>query len=643
MVTQCVMPYIAWTTSIRSIVLNRGTTRALSLARTGLVAIVVAACAGSTPSPAAAPSVSADSGSVVTAPAPAGRDWVDSVLASLSLREKAAQMVWPTVYGDYSPSDSPQWELLRRLIEEERVGGFTVSVGSPVEIAVKLDAMQRASRIPLLFGADFEFGAGYRARGGWFLPNAIDLGGAVVFPPQMAVGATGDTALAYEQGRVTALEGRAIGVHVAYAPILDVNNNPANPVINTRSYGEDPALAARLGSAFVRGMQEHGMIATGKHFPGHGDTEVNSHLALPVVGVTRARLDSVELVPFRASVAAGVGAIMTFHGAMPALDSTGVPGTLSRRVLGDLLRGELDFEGVVISDAMDMRGVLDKYGAVEAAIRAVEAGADVLIQPVDARQTIDAIVQGVSSGRYDEARVDASVRRLLEAKRRVGLDRGRSVPIDSVRFVVGDSDHVAVARAVAERSITLVRDSLKQLPLSKLPRSRRVLSITLARRADLAAGTVFDSELRRHFSRVRSEVVNADAPSNAEWERLLRVASSSDVVIVSSYVSHAWNATSAEAPREFANFVKDLVKRRKRPIVVSLGNPYLLQQIPGVAAYVIGWSGIGVSQRATARALLGSNAISGRLPIRIPPHTSIGAGLMRGVDSASTRASDVRR
>ena len=618
--------------------LNKATTCASTLAL-----LALAGCAASTPAPAAVPSVSTDSGTVAVAPPRAPADWVDSVLTSLSLRDKAAQMVWPTVMGDYSSSDSPQWETLRRLIQEERVGGFTISVGSPVEIAVKLDAMQRASRVPLLFGADFEFGAGYRARGGWFLPNGIDLGGAVVFPPQMALGATGDTSLAYEQGRVTAIEGRALGVHVAYAPILDVNNNPANPVINTRSYGEDPALAARLGAAFVRGLQAHGMIATGKHFPGHGDTEVNSHLALPVVGVTRARLDSVELVPFRASVAAGVGAIMTFHGAMPALDSTGAPGTLSRKVLGDLLRGDLDFEGVVISDAMDMRGVLDKYGAVEAAIRAVAAGADVLIQPLDVRQTIDAVVQGVTSGRYDEARIDASVRRLLEAKRRVGLDRRRSVPIDSVRFVVGDSDHVAIARTIAERSITLVRDSLEQVPLSRLPRSRRVLSITLARRTDLAAGGAFDAELRRHFSTVRSELVNADAPANAEWQRLLRVARTFDVVVVSSYVSHAWNATSAEAPKEFASFVKALVTARKRPIVVSLGNPYLLQQIQGVPAYLIAWSGIGASQRAAARALLGANPITGRLPIRIPPSTSMGAGVMRGADSASARGAGAQR
>ncbi|MEO7219650.1 MAG: glycoside hydrolase family 3 N-terminal domain-containing protein, partial [Gemmatimonadaceae bacterium] len=254
-------------------------------------------------------------------------------MATLTLREKAAQMVWPTVLGDYASGDSPQWQRLNDQIIREKVGGYTISVGSPTELAAKLNAMQRISGIPLLFGADLEAGAGYRARGGYFVPNAIDLGGAVVFPPEMAIGATRDTALAYEQGRLTAIEGRALGIHIAYAPVLDVNNNPANPVINTRSYGEDPALAARLGVAFIHGLQANGMIATGKHFPGHGDTETNSHLALPVVGVSRSRLDSVELVPFRAAVKGGVGAMMTFHGVMPALDSSGVPGTMSQNVL----------------------------------------------------------------------------------------------------------------------------------------------------------------------------------------------------------------------------------------------------------------------------------------------------------------------
>jgi beta-N-acetylhexosaminidase len=192
--------------------------------------------------------------------------WSDSVLATMTIREKAAQMVWPTVWGDYVATDAPQWQRLEDWIQDERVGGFTMSVGSPLEIAAKLNAMQRMSRVPLLIGADLEFGAGFRARGGYFMPGGYELGGAVVFPPQMGLGATRDTALAYRQGEITALEGRAIGMHFAYAPILDVNNNPANPVINTRAYGADPSLVSSMGTAFIRGVQDHGMVATGKHF-----------------------------------------------------------------------------------------------------------------------------------------------------------------------------------------------------------------------------------------------------------------------------------------------------------------------------------------------------------------------------------------
>ena len=326
---------------------------------------------------------------------PSETSWSDSVLATLTLREKAAQMVWPWMLGDYVPEGTAGWDALVAAVERERIGGVIVSVGPPLEIAEKLNALQRRSAVPLLVGADYEAGVGFRARAGWFLPNGIDMGGAVVFPPSMALGATRDTMLAHAQGRVTAREGRALGVHVAFAPVLDVNNNPANPVIGARSYGDDPALVAAMGRSFVRGLQSNGMISTGKHFPGHGDTEVNSHLALPSGNVSRARLDSVELVPFRAAIDAGLGAMMTFHGAMPALDSTGAPGTLSPRVLTSLLREELGFDGIVISDAMDMRGVLDRYGAVEAAKLAVAAGADVLLQPVNVAETIDAVVAGV--------------------------------------------------------------------------------------------------------------------------------------------------------------------------------------------------------------------------------------------------------
>jgi beta-N-acetylhexosaminidase len=551
--------------------------------------------------------------------------WTDSVLASMTLREKAAQIVWPSVLGDYASGDSPQWRRLTQYVQQEKVGGFTISVGSPTEVAAKLNALQSMSRVPLLFGADLEAGAGFRARGGYFVPNAIDLGGAIVFPPEMAVGATRDTTLAYEQGRLTALEGRALGIHIAYAPVLDVNNNPDNPVINTRSYGEDPDLAARMGVAFIHGLQDHGMIATGKHFPGHGDTGVNSHLALPVVTVSRSRLDTVELVPFRAAVNGGVGAIMSFHGAMPALDSSGVPGTLSSKVLTGLLREEMGFRGIIISDAMDMRGVLDQFGASEAVKRAISAGIDVLIQPLDVSQTIDAVVAGVAEGRYTEARLDSSVRRVLETKRKLGLAQNKLVDISALRFLVGDSSNVEIARRVAEKSITLVKDSLRQVPLAA-DTTLRVLSVTVARRSDLPAGNAFNAELRAGgLPKLRTEfVATEDAALN--YPRLIAAADSADVTIVSSYVGQSWDAVSASAPQAFTDFVQTLVQRGRKPIVVALGNPYLLQQLPFVSAYLVAWGGFPVSQTAAARALLGTSPISGHLPISIPPYVSRGRG-----------------
>jgi beta-N-acetylhexosaminidase len=557
-------------------------------------------------------------------PAPP-RSWVDSVLATLTLRQKVAQMVWPSVVGDYVSTDSPQWRKLAHDVAEEGVGGLTVSIGSPTEIAAKLNALQRLAPLPLLVGSDLEFGAGQRARGGYFVPNAVDLGGATIFPPEMAFGATRDTALAYEEGRVTALEGRALGIQIDYAPVLDVNNNANNPVINTRSYGESPALDAAFGRAFIRGLQDHGMIATGKHFPGHGDTETNSHLALPVVHVSRARLDTVELVPFRAAVQAGVGAIMSFHGSMPALDPSGAPGTLSPLVLTDLLRNEIGFKGLIISDAMDMRGVLDQYGAVEAAKRAVAAGADVLIQPLDVPQTIDAVVAGVHEGRYPESRIDASVRRLLAMKHTLGLDRRRLVDLDSIPDVVGDSSHQALARTIADRSITVVRDSAHLVPLGHLNKNARVLSITIARRSDLGAGVAFNAAMQKSFPNLRTAYIDPDDATDTPWT-LLATADSSDVTIVSSYLAQAWDVQSIAAPNAIVGFVKQLVDRHRRPIIVAFGNPYLLSQIPEVGTYVVAWGGFPVSQQAAARVLLGTVPAAGRLPITIPGYATFGTG-----------------
>lgn len=562
-----------------------------------------------------------------------GSAWVDSVMRTLTLRDKVAQMVWPSTWGDYAATNSSQWKNLSKLVREEKVGGFTMSVGSPTEIATKINALQEMSGIPLIFGADFETGAGYRARGPYFLPNAIDLGGAVMLPPQMALGATRDTALAYEAGRVTAIEGRALGVQIAYAPVLDVNNNAANPVINVRSYGEDPALVARMGAAFIRGVQDNGMIATGKHFPGHGDTEVNSHIGLPVVRVSRSRLDTVEFVPFRSAISADVGAMMSFHGLMPALDPAGVPGTLSSVVMQDVLRGDLGFGGMLISDAMDMRGVLEQFGGVEAAKRAVSAGMDVLIQPVSVHETIEAVLAGVREGRYSEARLDSSVRRILAMKEKMGLARSKLVRVEDVRVKVGDSAHHALAQRIAQRSITLVKDSLSQLPLSS-DRAKKVLLVGYAGRTDLGATVTFNSLVSSRFTSVRTELVNAGDQS-PNYARIEAAADSADIVVVSSYSTQSIDqAMSVSAPASFAGFINRLVAKGRKPIVVAFGNPYFLQQVQGVPAYVVAWGGFAPSQSAAAMAMLGEAPVTGKLPITIPlgagNRTAVfGAGLTR--------------
>ena len=586
-------------------------------------------------------------------------NWVDSVMATLSPRDRAAQLVWPQLFGDYTPTTSAGWTRIAQLIGQEHVGGFIMSIGSPIETAEKINAMQRLSTLPLVLGADYETGAGMRQRGGYFLPNNIYLGGATMFPPQMALGATRDTSLAYQQGRITALEGRALGVHIAFAPVLDVNNNPANPVIGVRSFSEDPHLVADMGSALIHGLQEHGMMATGKHFPGHGDTEENSHLTVTTIHASRARIDSVELVPFRRAIAAGVQGIMTFHGLVPALDTASVPATLNPAIMTGLLRRQLGFKGLLITDAMDMNGVLARvtvgqaasrgpavtgnYGTInnsigiaEACKLAIGAGADILLMPSDVPAAIDAVVAGVREGRFTQAHVDSSVRRVLEIKRRFNLDRRRFVSLDSVRSLVGDTANLTVAATAAQRSITLAKDSLNLVPLVQQGApAPKMLSITIATRADLPAGATFNAELRRAIPGLRTELINPDDPS-PNYARLLAIADSVDVAIIGSYLSTGTNVSSPSAPEPLAQFMRDLAQRHARTVLVAFGNPYLLQQVPPVSSYLVAWGGFPVSQVAAARALLGLAPIGGRLPITIPPLVPFGTGLNRSIAPRAT-------
>ena len=519
----------------------------------------------------------APSSSAGSAPSRRRFPWIDSVLATLSPRDKAAQLVWPQLFGDFTPASSASWMRVDELITKQHVGGFIMSIGSPIETAEKLNAMQRMSTLPLVIGADYEYGAGMRQRGGYFLPNNIYLGSAPPYVPAANAGLLARRAIRrspINRDASRRSEGRAINwrAHrLRPSAVLDVNNNPANPVIGVRSFSEDPHLVADMGSALIHGIQDHGMMATAKHFPGHGDTEENSHLTVTTVHASRARIDSVELVPFRGAIAAGLQGMMTFHGVVPALDSTPVPATLNPAIMTRLLRGQLGFKGLIITDAMDMNGVLARvtnkqaaqvgpatvgnYGAIdnsigiaEACKLAIDAGADILLMPSDVPAAIDAVVSGVREGRFSQARVDSSVRRVLEIKRQLDLDRRRLVSLDSVRALVGDTANLSLAATIAQKSITLAKDSLGLVPLARNGgKAQRTLSITIATRTDLPAGATFNAELRRADPALKTELLYPDdaAPNLA---RLFALADSADVVVVSSYLATGTNVANASAP-----------------------------------------------------------------------------------------------
>ena len=553
--------------------------------------------------------------------------WPERTLAGLSLREKVGQMMMPWVIGDYAPDGSASRRRIEGLVRDDDIGGVIMSVGSPTEIAAKLNDLQNLSKLPLLVGADLETGPGFRMWGTVHMPGTILLGGATEFPSLMALGATWDPDLAYQMGSITALEARAVGIQVPFAPVLDVNNNPDNPIINVRSFGEDPEEVGEMGAAFVRGVQDHGAVATGKHFPGHGDTETDSHLALPVINASRARLDSVELRPFRDAVAAGIGGIMTAHITVPALNGgTRDPATLSYAVLTGLLRDRMGFQGIVFTDAMDMAAIAGRLGSGESAVRAVEAGADVILMPASVERAEQGILDAVNSGRLPESRIDASVLRLLRTKQALGLDRQRTVSLKDIPQVVGIPEHTRVADEVARRSITVVKNEHDLIPL-KGTRSASVLSITYRRSSDVLAGRWFNQRLRETYPSLATAAVDRDTPASV-YEGLLRQARRSALVVVGLYVTAVSYSGTVAIPKEAADFLKKLSALDGLNVVVSFGNPYLVSDFPNVQSYVLAWSGSQASQSAAAGALLGDFDIVGRTPTRIPGFAEIGGGIL---------------
>jgi beta-N-acetylhexosaminidase len=553
--------------------------------------------------------------SAALAPAVSPAQMADSILATLSTRQRIGQLIMPWIAGTYAAFDDEAVARAARWIDSLEVGGIIISVGSPLDVAAKLNYLQARSRLPLLVAADFESG------------TAIRLLGGTPFPPNMGVAATGSESDAYEVARVTALEGRAVGVTLALAPVADVNNNPANPIINVRSFGEDPQRVARLTAASVRGLQDHGMPATVKHFPGHGDTETDSHVSLPTIAAGWSRLDSLELIPFRAAIDAGVTAVMSAHIAIPALNPARPdtrPATLSPNLLTAVLRDSLAFDGLAVTDALTMGGVVNTYGPGEAVVLAFLAGADLLLQPTDPAVAVEAMEQAVAAGRISRARLETSVRRILALKVKLGLLGRRAVPLDSIPGIVGAEAFQQVARDMTARSLVLARDE-GDVVAGLRGRPVAISLIALADERNVSVGVTLAAELRSAgYPTERFALWPQSGPASYDSARAV-IGRGAVAVFLSAVRPTPWTA-SIDLPVAAAGLI-DSIARARPTVLISLGSPYIINQAPSVPSFLLGWVARPATEEAVARALTGASPLTGTLPISIPPLLPIGAGI----------------
>jgi beta-N-acetylhexosaminidase len=537
--------------------------------------------------------------------------WIEETLRSLDLRERAGQLVVAAVQASPTGEDAARMEDLKKQVVG--LGGILVRGGSPASVAALTNELQRAAKVPLLVAADYERGLRMQMKSG------------TPFTYAMAVAATGDPGAAYAQGKITAEEARAVGVNWLLGPVADINNNPDNPVINVRSYGEDPQRVARFVAEAVRGIRDGGALATAKHFPGHGDTAVDSHIGLATIRADRDRLERVELVPFRATIAAGVDSVMTAHVALPLVTGNELPSTLSHEITTELLRRRLGYRGLIVTDSLGMGAVVKSYPNGEAAVRAIKAGADVALGTPDPRTAVEAIEDAVKRGEITEARLEESVRRILSAKYRVGLASKRTVEVEAVGRLIERPDAIKRAERVAEESITLLRNERNLFPLDAA-RAARTLFVVVAADDDEEEGATFIPQVRARVNGAR--IVRLGPRAGAEeFDRTLAEAASADAVVVAAFVKRAASKGTVALPGAQAEFVRRLAASGRPVAVVAFSGPYLIRQFPEVKTYATAYGIEEVSQAAAVRALFGETPFRGRLPVSIPGLFALGAGI----------------
>ena len=546
------------------------------------------------------------------------QNWVEETLRGMSLEEKVGQLIVGAAGTNFTNQNTEKFQQIRRDVTDYHVGGYHALGGEVFSAAFLIRRMQEMARIPLFITADLEGGAGLIFRGG------------TRFPKAMALGATSDLASIRRVGEITALEAKSLGINVNFYPVVDVNNNPRNPIINIRSFGEDPTQVGQMAAAYIQGVQENGILATAKHFPGHGDTTVDSHLELPVIEVSRERLEQVELPPFQAAIEAGVQAIMTAHVSIPALEpKEGLPATLSHRISTDLLRNDMGFKGLIFTDALNMGGIHARWKEGDAAVQAFLAGADLILFPLSVKAVFQGLFQAVRQEKISEDRLNESVHRILEAKARIGLHQERLIDLTSIDQKVGSPEYQEEAQRIMDQAITLVRDEKSVLPFSPRRRST-VLLLTLLdeRRPRESRGDDFVREFRRRHSRtIHLEVL--PRASGDEITLIEELAKQVDYLVVGGYIKTAAYNGSLDLSLNQLELLKNLSQVNPPFAFVLFGSPYLLSFVPELPSYILAYDDHPGAELAAVKSILGETPFRGQLPISLPESYPLGHGIQK--------------
>jgi len=585
---------------------------------------------------------------------PAGEKWAEKTLHKLSLEEKVGQVFMIWCRASFLNVENPEYLQWREEMQKYHVGSFAMTVhvdgpyllrSEPYEAAELLNRLQSESKLPLLFAADFERGVSMR------------LLGTTVFPHAMAFGGDGKVEDAKTFGSISALEARAIGIHWNFFPDADVNSNPANPIINTRSFGEDPKQVGDLVAAYIKGAHEGGMLTTAKHFPGHGDTATDSHLGVASVNGDRAHLDAIELPPFRQAIAAGVDSVMVAHVTVPALDSDpNHVATISPAIVSDLLEKQLGFEGIIVTDALDMAGLTHLFASNigRAAVEAFKSGNDLLLIPADFPASYNAMLQAVQSGEISRERLDRSVLKILRTKASLGLQDARTVDVKAIANLVGKPGNLAFGQQVADSAVTLVRDNGKVLPLKSSLKNQgtakaglpyttqeetrnQVVAVLFSDDVRTDSGRAFGREFRARIPDARVLYVDPRIATGMSDEVLKAVDEARTVVAAVYVVPSAGKVGNSVAMADATStLLQQLLNRAAgKTAVVAMGNPYLASDFPKIENYLCTFSNATVSELGAVKALFGEIPIRGHLPVSIPNVAQRGAGIERSAQVVS--------